>query len=134
VRLKAGMTKTDEARVVPLHQGLIEMLKAMPRTIHGRVFTMDGHPLAAIKKSFRTACKNPGIEDFRFHDLRHTCINNWRLQGHDYFKIMKASGHKTMSVFQRYNHPSDEELQSLVRPPMDTYMDTKTEKGLDQNG
>jgi integrase len=69
----------------------------------------------------------------RFHDLRHTAINNWRLQGHDYFRIMAATGHKTMSVFKRYNTVSREELKILAgraeSPPkiavMDTYMDTK---------
>lgn len=55
-----------------------------------------------------------GIEDFTFHDLRHTAINNWRLQGHDYYRIMAASGHKTMHVFKRYNTVSKDELKSLV--------------------
>jgi len=40
--------------------------------------------------------------------------NNWRLQGHDYFRVMTATGHKTMSVFKRYNSVSREELKALV--------------------
>ncbi|MHB8067699.1 MAG: hypothetical protein ACYDIC_07345 [Desulfobaccales bacterium] len=43
-----------------------------------------------------------------------TAINNWRLQGHDYFRIMTASGHRTMHVFKRYNSASKEELKALV--------------------
>jgi integrase len=70
--------------------------------------------MAEMKRSFATACKRAGIEDFTFHDLRHTAINNWRLQGHDYFRIMAASGHKSMSVFKRYNTVSREELRALV--------------------
>jgi len=70
--------------------------------------------MAEMKRSFATACKQAGIEDFTFSDLRHTAINNWRLQGHDYFRIMAASGHKTMSVFKRYNTVSREELRALV--------------------
>ena len=64
----------------------------------GRVIILEGKPLSEVKRSFNTACKKAGIEDFTFHDLRHTCINNWRLQGHDFFRIMAASGHKTMDV------------------------------------
>ena len=60
------------------------------------------------------ACKGAGIEDFTFDDLRHTAIDNWRLQGHDYFRIMAATGHKTMTVFKRYNTESQEELRALV--------------------
>jgi integrase len=92
-----------------------------------------GRSVSSIKKGFTTACEKAGIEDFKFHDLRHTAINNWRLQGHDYFRIMAATGHKTMSVFKRYNTVSREELKILAgraeSPPkiavMDTYMDTK---------
>ncbi|MFA5111683.1 MAG: hypothetical protein WC443_09775 [Desulfobaccales bacterium] len=46
--------------------------------------------------------------------LRHTAINNWRLQGHDYFRIMAATGHKTLNVFKRYNTVSKDELKALV--------------------
>ena len=70
--------------------------------------------MAEMTRSFVTVCKRAGIEDFTFHDLRYTAINNWRLQGHDYFRIMAASGHKTMSVFKRYNTVSKEELKALV--------------------
>ncbi len=78
------------------------------------VFTYQGHSLGEMKKSFATACRRAGIVDFTFHDLRNTAINNWRLQGHDYFRIMPASGHKTMSVFKRYNTVNKEELRLLV--------------------
>ena len=52
--------------------------------------------------------------EFVFHDFRHTCLNNWRGEGHDYFRIMAASRHKTISVFKRYNLVDERELQSLV--------------------
>jgi len=61
-----------------------------------------------------STCEKAGIEDFTFHDFRHTCINNWRKEGHDYFKIMAASGHKTISVFKRYNMVDEAELKTLV--------------------
>ncbi len=70
-----------------------------------------------LKEDFRKACKEAWIENFSFHDLRHVAIKNWRKAGHDYFKIMKATGHKTMAVFKRYNTVDDEELKSLA---MDT--------------
>jgi integrase len=75
-----------------------------------RVFTLQDFP----RGSFLRACKEAGIDNFTFHDLRHTAINNWRLQGNDYFRIMAVSGHRTMEVFKRYNKVSREELRALV--------------------
>ncbi len=69
---------------------------------------------SSFQRAFETARRKAGIENFTFHDLRHTVINNWRLQGHDYFRIMAATGHKTMNVFKRYNTVSKDELKALV--------------------
>jgi len=88
------------------------MLRGLPGV---RVFNRNGNPIKSIREVFEVAVKRAGIEDFTFHDLRITVINNWRLQGHDYFRIMAATGHKTMTVFKRYNTVSKEELKSLVQ-------------------
>ena len=91
------------------------MFKSMPRGLpHAPVFTYKGRAIAEVKRSFATACKAVGIEDLNFPDLRHKAINNWRLQGHAYFRIMAASSHKTMDVFKRYNTVSKEELRALA--------------------
>jgi len=115
IRLEPEHTKTNEGRLVPLNREMVEMFQAMTRGLPGvPVFTYCGRQVGAIKTAFKKACKLAKIEDFKFHDLRHTAINNWRLQGHDYFRIMAATGHKTMNVFKRYNTVSKEELRSLV--------------------
>lgn len=49
------------------------------------------------------ACRRAGIEDFRFHDLRHTFHTNMRKAGVDQSVIMKLTGHKTAAMFHRYN-------------------------------
>ncbi len=120
IRLLADDTKTKEPRLIPIYRKLVELLKHMPATLGGvpmpavKVFTYAGRSVSSIKKGFSSACKRAGIEGCTFHDLRPAAINNCRLQGHDYFRIMAASGHKTMSVFKRYNAVSVEELRSLA--------------------
>lgn len=115
ITLRPKNTKTNEARLIPLTAELVEMFKAMPRGLPNvPIFTYQGNSVASIQVGFKKACKVAGIEDFTFHDLRHTAINNWRQAGHDYFRIMAASGHKTMSVFKRYNTVGKEELKALV--------------------
>jgi integrase len=115
IRLRPEDTKTNEGRLVPLNHELVEMFRAMPRGLPGvQVFTYKGRFVAAVKKSFTTACKGAGIEGFTLQDLRHTFINNRRMEGHDYFRIIAATGDKTMSVFKRYNTVSRHELQAMV--------------------
>jgi integrase len=115
IRLNPEHTKTNDGRLVPLTRELVEMFQAMPRRLPSvLVFTYAGRQVGTTKKAFTTACKCAGIEGFTFHDLRHTAMNNLRLQGHDYFRIMAATGHKTLSVFKRYHTVSKEELKTLV--------------------
>jgi integrase len=44
-----------------------------------------------------------GIDNLRFHDLRHTFNTNMRKAGVDQSVIMKITGHKRPKIFQRYN-------------------------------
>jgi integrase len=116
IRLRPEDCKTKEGREAPLNSELVDMLKGMRPGLplpQVRVFTYAGRSIGSIKKAFESAVRNAGIEDFTFHDLS-TAINNWRLQGHDYFRIMASSGHKTMHVFKRYNTVTREELKVLV--------------------
>jgi integrase len=115
LNLPAWLTKTQEARIVPMAYEVAKVLHDLPRGFPGTpVFRYRGKGVSSVQRSFKKACQNAGIKDFTFHDLRHTAINNWRLAGHDYFRIMAASGHKSMSVFKRYNTVSKAELMKLV--------------------
>jgi len=48
-----------------------------------------------------------------FHDFRHVAISNLRNAGNIPTVIMKASGHKTMSMFIRYNFVDEEDLKGM---------------------
>jgi integrase len=140
IRLAAERTKTDQARIVPIHPLVNKVLDALPKGIRKgvrikRVFLKDGEPFDDFKHSFSTACKNAGLQDFTFHDLRHCALNNLRRSGNDFFEIMALSGHKTMSCFKRYNLVTEDELSMIKWPdggeilgPMDTNMDTNEKK------
>jgi len=117
IRLPAERTKTDSSRIIPLHPRVKATLEKLPRPIHtDRVFLRYGHPFDEIKHSFQTACKRAGIENFTFHDLRHCALNNLRKAGNDFFQIMALSGHKTVSVFKRYNLVTEDELAGIKWP------------------
>ncbi len=118
IRLRGEDTKTGFKRRIPIHPKVRSMLDQLPRGIRTkRVFLKQGRPIRAFvgscKRQWYNAVKEAGLGDFTFHDLRHCAINNLRLAGNDHFTIMTISGHKTTSVFRRYNVVTDDELQDV---------------------
>ena len=117
IRLNPEDTKTQQGRDVPLCPELLEMFKAMPQGLPGvPVFTRKGKPItgSTIRVGLEIACRQAGIEDFTFHDLRHCFTTNMRRAGVHDLVIMAITGHKTMSMFQRYNSVSGEELRAAA--------------------
>lgn len=102
--LEAVDTKTLEKREIPLNEGLISLLKQVPRTLGSLyVFTFKGKPMKSVKTAFKRVCRKAGIGNFRFHDLRHCAVTNFRKAGVSDSVIMSISGHKTHAVFRRYD-------------------------------
>ena len=69
--------------------------------------------LAWVKRSFKTACKKAGIENLRFHDLRHTAATRLVNAGIPLHAVAKLLGHSTVRVTERYSHP-EESVQKAV--------------------
>jgi len=130
IRLAAKRTKTDSARIIPIHPKVKAMLETLPRGLHtDRVFLFDGKPFNEFRRSWKTALKNAGITDFTFHDTRHCALNNLRKAGNDFFQIMALSGHKTMAVFKRYNLVSEEELSTIKWPSEEKKVEAQRKEG-----
>lgn len=58
----------------------------------------------AISASFTRACQTLGIEDLRFHDLRHDGVSRLFELGNTIPKVASFSGHKSWQSLQRYTH------------------------------
>ena len=71
-------------------------------------------PSIPLRRSFVKACHEAGINDFRFHDLRHTFVTNMRRAGKQDRSIRAITGHKTFVVFTRYDTVSDEDIKKVV--------------------
>lgn len=57
-----------------------------------------------FRKRWDNAVQDAGLEDFRFHDLRHTCATWMRMAGADLADICEALGHSSVTVTMRYAH------------------------------
>lgn len=67
-----------------------------------------------ISRWFRQACKEVGIVDFRFQDLRHT-FASWLVQkGVSLYEVQRLLGHKTGQMTQRYAHLAPDNLRTDI--------------------
>jgi len=80
-----------------------------------QVFTYEGRPLQRVSRSFKTALKDAGITDFRFHDLRHCASTNLRRAGVDTATAMKIVGHKSEKMWKRYNAIEERDLTQAAQ-------------------
>lgn len=104
-------TKNEESRDVPLSSKAAGVLNALPRNISGRVFEMRPD---SITQAFNRACKRAGIEDLRFHDLRHEATSRFFEKGFNPMQVAAITGHKTLQMLQRYTHLKAENLAKML--------------------
>lgn len=65
-----------------------------------------GEAMQDLKKGFRMPLENAGIEDFRWHDLRHTFASWLVMRGASLRAVGELLGHQTMQMTMRYAHLS----------------------------
>jgi integrase len=131
VKLTSIDTKTDEKRLVPPTDRVIEMLCDTPRHVSGYVFvTHNGRPYhpTAFSHAFKKACARAHLANVVLHDLRHSFCTNMRRAGVDTLTTMAISGHKSLAVFKRYNTIAPQDLRKAIQQ-LGTYMDTESARG-----
>ena len=96
-------TKNAEARTVPLSPIALEILKTLPKHEGSElVFGVDKEKITYAMKDIR---KETGIEDLRFHDLRHEATSRFfENTDLDVMEIKAITGHKTLQMLARYTH------------------------------
>jgi integrase len=93
---------------VPLSTTAIRVLRALPRSLHGEVF--PGVTTEAIKRAYIRAVRRAGIEDLRFHDLRHEATTRPFEKGLNIMEVASITGHKDLRMLRQYTHLKAEDL------------------------
>jgi integrase len=149
VTLNPGETKNERARTLYLNGELTNEMKALHSNRHlgcSFVFHHNGKEIKRITRAWKTACIKAGLYEVLkdekgspvvtknkkgeektvkistklFHDFRRTGIRNMVRAGIPERVAMMISGHKTRSVFERYNIVSDQDLKEAAKK-MQTY-------------
>ena len=126
VRLEAGDTKNREARTIHVDAEILDVLKDQFRNRRLGclyVFHNEGRRINRFDKAWKTACRKSGQEGRLFHDLRRTAVRNMVRAGVPERVAMQISGHKTRSVFERYNIVSGDDL-SKAASSLETYLNS----------
>ena len=116
--IPAAHTKKKKTRVVPLNRAALRALRAMwlirdPQS--PRVFHVLGNT-HSLSNCFYHLTLNMGLEDLRFHDLRHEAISRMVLTERQLrvSDIMKIVGHSSIEMLERYSNLRGDELASQL--------------------
>lgn len=103
--------KARKAIHVPLNSVAMDVLTQQVGKHPQRVFSYRGKPIVwANTKSWKEALKRAGIEDFRWHDLRHTWASWLAQQGTPLYVLQELGGWESESMVRRYAHLAPAQL------------------------
>lgn len=106
-------TKNGRSRHVPLSREALAVLSALPRTEGvAKVFPVSA---CAAEAAFKRACERAGLEDFRFHDLRHSATTALADKLPNIMDLAAVTGHRSLRMLQRYYHPDASDLARKLR-------------------
>lgn len=107
-------TKNGHARTVPLSSRALAAVQALPVSIDGRLFPVKK---GSVRSAFLIAVQKAKVlsggvllQGLRFHDLRHEAVSRLFEKGLNPIEVGMVSGHKTLSMLQRYTHLRAEEI------------------------
>ena len=110
-------TKNNTSRSVPLHGLALELLTDLSKIRHiggTAAFASDEGAPVSVAKPWATALRKAKIQNFRFHDLRHTAASYMAMNGATTIDIAAILGHKTLQMVQRYSHLADSHSATVV--------------------
>jgi integrase len=131
IRLDPGETKNEEGRTFYMNDEVkkdIEVALANRNPACPYLFQRDGEQIKGFRKAWESACIEAGlykvVKDDQgnetkvptrlFHDYRRSAVRDMVRSGIPEGVVMKISGHKTRSVFDRYNIVSDQDLREVA--------------------
>jgi integrase len=99
--VRAGYAKSGSARHIPLNAEAIAVLRTLRKAQQGQGRLFD---VGSVSKAWHGVLDAAKIEDFRFHDLRHTFASNLVMAGVALNTVRELLGHGDIKMTLRYAH------------------------------
>ncbi len=119
--LEGSNTKNGKRRSIPLNvearAALLDLARYRAEHCPDSPWVFvhpNGERLQAVAKAYKGALKRVGIEDFRIHDLRHTCASWLVTAGVQLPAVRDLLGHSSVQMTERYAHLSPENVRAAV--------------------
>ncbi|TKW62075.1 MAG: site-specific integrase [Blastochloris viridis] len=144
VSLKNGQailreTKNGETRTIPITSHLKDILEPHILWVKEQ-YSLQAHALKNqylfprtdglapidIRKAWENARTKAEIQDFRFHDLRHSAASYLAMNGATLLEIAAVLGHKTLQMVKRYSHLSESHTANIVSKMNNTIFRTNS--------
>jgi integrase len=132
IRLTKGQTKGKKARTLPIYGDMTAWLRSQLENRAPEcpwVFYYHGRPVGSQLAGWREACERAGVPGLLFHDLRRSAVRNMKRAGNPDKAVMEISGHKTRSIFDRYDIVSDADIASVAERTAE-YLKARNESAL----
>lgn len=117
-RILLQRTKNGERRVLPLKGHALSVVQGLLAEKHQNLNYLfpskDGMKPIDLRFPWEQALKKAGIQDFKFHDLRHSAASYLLMSGATLAEIAEILGHKTLSMVKRYSHISESHASGVV--------------------
>jgi len=120
-------TKNGDTRSVPLASHLVGLLEDQVERIEAEYAKLDKPPKTLwlfpgkdgtkpvdIRTAWENARNKAGLDDFRFHDLRHSTASYLAMKGASLVEIADVLGHRTLQMVRRYAHLSESHVKGLM--------------------
>jgi len=117
VYLRRERSKNAEPRTLVLVGALLDILQRRETAkVPGcpYVFHRKGRRIVNLKKAWLKATKAAGAEGLLFHDLRRSAVRNFDKAGVSQPVAMSITGHKTVSVYQRYRIVGEDDIERAL--------------------
>jgi integrase len=120
-------TKNGDIRSVPLAKHLVALLEDQVERVEAEYAKYDKPPKTLwlfpgkdgtkpvdIRTAWENARDKAGLDDFRFHDLRHSTASYLAMKGASLVEIADVLGHRTLQMVRRYAHLSESHVKGLI--------------------
>ncbi len=111
-----GHSKNGDPKLLPLVPAVVEQLVQFAGKPDALVFgsARDAERAFSVEPHWQAALKAAGIENCKFHDLRHSCASYLAQNGATLLEIGDLLGHRTASMTRRYSHLASSHRAALV--------------------